>query len=252
MDFRYLLNILKSFINSRILKRAIIILLIALIAFIVMIEIQGKLFPVEKKNQGMIPDSNTSSINIQKVIEKTTKSVPREQEFEIITSKIPPKISSTNSNEVIYFFDVETESQGWIVSGMWHVTGKRYSSPDHSFWYGNEAIGDDSNNANSGELISPLINLDNNSDPVFHIHSWYQTNSNNYFDKKIIQISLNNGSWIDLTQVSHEQEKWIEEKIDLSNYRGNKIRFRFFLDMMDNNFNKYEGWYIDDIIINEG
>lgn len=237
MHCRYILTIIKSFINSRILKRTIDILLIALIAFIVIIEIQDKLFP------------NTSK-NIHRDTVQATNPVPKEHEFEITTLKIPHTISSNISTEVIYLFDVESEPEGWTVSGMWHVTGKRYSSPDHSFWYGNEANGTyDSGNANSGELISPLINLDNNSEPVLYFNNWYQTSSNGFFDKKIIQISLNNGSWIDLLEVSHEQEKWVEEKIDLSNYRGNKIRFRFFSDMKDKNYNKYEGWYIDDIII---
>ncbi|NJD78754.1 MAG: hypothetical protein FIB08_16955 [Candidatus Methanoperedens sp.] len=152
----------------------------------------------------------------------------------------------------IYYYDVEAGFNGWNASGLWHITNNRYYSPGHSLWYGNEENKNyDTGLENSGELISPLINLTNTRKPFLYFNSWYQTRSDDIYDKKLVLISEANSSWIELNEVNHEQKIWIRETIDLSGYAGKEIRIKFFFNTIDNNYNKHEGWYIDDIIIME-
>lgn len=254
MDFENLYcRIIEAVESSKLLKRIVIILFIVLITIVILIEAGDKILAFEKNILEVISDSNASSKNKQAIPEQQIQSVSKEQEFEIIPLQSSDAISSNRLPGNVYLFNVESGEESWILTGMWHVTGKRYYSFNHSFWYGNEDKSNyDTGSANSGELISPTISLDNDIQPVLHFQSWYQTRSNDNLDRKLIQISVNNVPWIDLKQISHEKEKWVEDKIDLSDYRGNKIRIRFFFDTVDKNYNKYEGWYIDDITINGG
>lgn len=148
----------------------------------------------------------------------------------------------------IYYFDVESGQGGWQTGGLWHITTNRYNSPGHSFWYGDETTKTyNTGGANSGSLISPEITLQDNSQPVLDFWSWYQTEYSQDNDTKLVQISVNNGPWIDLLKITDTRNTWNKESIDLSDYAGNTIKLRFLFDTVDNNLNNYEGWYVDDI-----
>jgi len=37
--------------------------------------------------------------------------------------------------------------------------------------------------------------------------------------------------------------------VDLSRFLGQTIRLGFFIDTKDGNFNTFEGWYVDDVLV---
>jgi hypothetical protein len=151
----------------------------------------------------------------------------------------------------IYNFDAESGLAGWQTDGLWHVTTNRYNSPGHSLWYGDETTKTyNTGGANSGNLMSPPITLAGGSQPVLDFWSWYQTEHNKkYYDIKLVQISVNDGSWTDLLKITDAPRTWNKETIDLSGYAGNTIRLRFLFDTVDDKLNDFEGWYVDDIQI---
>ncbi|PJF20388.1 MAG: hypothetical protein CUN56_16425, partial [Phototrophicales bacterium] len=44
-------------------------------------------------------------------------------------------------------------------------------------------------------------------------------------------------------------EKWRIEIVDISGYAGQTIRIRFRFDTVDAKANHFEGWWVDDILI---
>ncbi len=170
------------------------------------------------------------------------------------TPTVTPTPAPLPVSGTIYSFDVESGPGGWGASGLWHITSNKYNSSSHSFWYGKEStMNYATGGANSGSLTSPYISLVNISKPILSFMSWYQTETYNPSrDKKFVQISVNNGSWTNLKQISHTAKAWVNQQIDLSTYVNKKIRIRFYFNTVDGNYNNYQGWYIDDIRIKGG
>ncbi|WP_218837901.1 hypothetical protein, partial [Candidatus Methanoperedens nitratireducens] len=179
--------------------------------------------------------------------------------FTLLLSFIPlSSVADANTNPTVtpengYYFDLGSGQGGWQTDGLWHITTNRAYSPTHSFWYGDEntksyATG----GANSGYLTSPPITLASNSQPVLYFWSWYQTENSQDHDKKVVQISVNDGQWTDLKQITDAQKTWNRETIDISAYAGNTIRLRFLFDTVDDKLNNFEGWYVDSIEISSG
>lgn len=167
----------------------------------------------------------------------------------IITSLICVVLAALPST-TIFFNDAESGTNGWTLSGQWHLTTGNFKSPNHSWWYGQESTGNynTGNVRNSGYLTSPPISLSAGSNLSFM--SWYQTETGTAYDKKTIQISTDNGStWTSLKQVSDAQLTWNLETIDLAGYAEKTIKIRFYFDTVDGYYNDYKGWYIDDIKI---
>ncbi|MCX9011094.1 MAG: choice-of-anchor J domain-containing protein [Candidatus Methanoperedens sp.] len=165
------------------------------------------------------------------------------------STPVPTPAPTPAPSDRIYYFDVESGQDGWQTTGLWHVTGNRYSSSSHSFWYGDENSKTyKTDRDNSGTLVSPQINLQGDH-PVLYFRSWYQTEPSKAYDRKVVQISVNNGAWTDLKMITDTPQAWNQEAIDLSDYAGSSVRLRFLFDTLDGNMNNYEGWYVDDIEI---
>jgi hypothetical protein len=236
-------KIIKWFRNSTALEKAAVITAIAGIAIaLIAIETQDIDFLTFLKPDG-IPVHDFNRKNLETTINKS------EQVFEVIQYKSgePDNVRSGT----IYYFDVESGQDEWNISGLWHVTTRRYNSSGHSFLYGSETTGKYDTEKNSGGLISPEISLVNTGRPVLYFMSRYQAGSDNK-DTKFVQISEDKHQWKNLKQIVHAQNIWVREEIDLSDYAGEKIRIRFFFDTVDNQSNMDEGWYIDDIEIKGG
>jgi len=161
-------------------------------------------------------------------------------------------ISPSNDTGIIFSDDIESGTNGWSASGLWHISTKRSDSPTHSWWYGQESTGDyDTGAKNSGYLTSPSINLAGVSNPVLSFKSWYQTeDTDKKRDLMIIRISADGGrTWINAKQISDTPSTWNLEIVDLSSYADKNITIRFYFNTVNQNNNHHEGWYIDDIKI---
>jgi immune inhibitor InhA-like protein/fibronectin type III domain protein len=145
----------------------------------------------------------------------------------------------------------ETGALGWTLTGFWHVTLHRSSSPSHSMWYGQETtLNYDNGAANSGTATSPSFTV-GATNPSLTFQSWYQTeDQGTTWDQKIVQISTDGGaSWTQLAQISDTPTQWNAESVGLGAYAGLTVKLRFLFDTKDSLNNNFEGWYVDDVVV---
>jgi hypothetical protein len=147
--------------------------------------------------------------------------------------------------------DIAESEAYWAEDGLWHITTRRSESPSHSWWYGQEATGTYSTGgANSGSLVSKVIDLTGATDATLNFWTYWQTESSSStkWDKKLVEISTDGGAtWSLLQQLSGSMQGDIT--MSLQNYCDNVVMVRFRFDTVDKYYNNYEGWFIDDISI---
>ena len=168
-----------------------------------------------------------------------------------IGSTTRPAILNVISNGG-FFDDVESGTNGWTATGLWHIVGtgacSNWFSPTHSWYYGLNATCTYNNGAaNSGDLISPTIVIPASGTLTFQ--SWEQTESSGTtWDKRIVYISTNGAaSWIQLLQSVNNASAWYQVSIDLSAYAGKVTQLQFHFETVDSVANDFRGWYIDDV-----
>lgn len=209
--------------------------------------------------------------------------------------------------------DFETGASGWSTDGLWHVQTNPedisisadlnpalVSLPDDGslpaaysgsavMWYGAEAdgtfMGDDndttqwdknggwSDAAHSGILLSPQIDLTDQTQAVLSFWTWWEIEGvdADKYDLMGVQIStdggstftdLGNGTINPLNDVDGEAWKpyssgglgqvgeWNQQVFDLSDFVGQTVQLKFSFDTMDEKYNAFRGWLIDDVQIN--
>ncbi len=149
----------------------------------------------------------------------------------------------------------------WTASGLWHLVSNNPSSPyyspysevfegEYAFWYGQNATGDyDTGDENNGALISPVIQFGTNSSLSFS--SWEQTeNGNNGMDLRRVLITYNQGAtWDQIYESTDNSSAYRMVSIDVSAYAGFPVQFKLEFDTVDEQYNDYQGWFIDNIQI---
>ena len=143
-------------------------------------------------------------------------------------------------------------ASGWTLSGFWHVRSRRsYSSPySLAFNKDSDNTYENSGHPSSGNAITSLISLPSGS-VTLSFMSWYETESGAVWDKKLVYVSTDGGNtWEQVYQIAASpMREWRREEVNFSSYAGENIQIKFRFDTVDNLFNDYEGWYIDDIEI---
>lgn len=138
---------------------------------------------------------------------------------------------------------------------LWHLDTVRYYSEYHAWAYNRgEPFFDYNTGArNSCSLVSPLISLANTVHPELRYMDWIQVEERVNYDICWTEISVDNGqNWTTLLEVFGSTEEWIARgPIDLTPFVGRIVRIRFRFDTLDSQFNNYEGWYIDDVLLQE-
>jgi len=124
--------------------------------------------------------------------------------------------------------------------------------------------------ANSGELISPSIDLTTAVSPVLIFSTWWEVESVNPnaagFDILKILISTDDGAtysevkklnpYVDPNDSNRASKPfssggfnrkpvWVIEELDLSSYIGKSIKVEFSFDTRDGLYNGFRGWLID-------
>ena len=161
--------------------------------------------------------------------------------------------------------DMEID-RGWTTTGLWHREAGTSPIPANSgnyyMWFGETNNGDERYfTAKQGDLTSPVFTLPAGSSNYLRFWYAYQTESTmSYWDQRWVQISVDDGPFVNLLQLSGETMNstgyaaWLPSPvIDLSNYAGSAIRIRFYFDTIEPSGNKpdndFEGWFIDDVSI---
>lgn len=154
-----------------------------------------------------------------------------------------------------YFDDMEGGGLSWTTTGLWHLVESPYighNGSSHAYWYGQDSTGNyDTGTANSGDLTSPPIYIPSTG---FYLRFWYgyETETQGLdWDQRWVQISVDGGPFNNVLQLSDDPMGWWLQGpvINLSGYAGHTIQVRFHFDTIDEVYNTFDGWYIDDFDI---
>jgi len=173
-------------------------------------------------------------------------------------------VGNTKSRIVLFQDNFESGLNGWTIGGtlfnstnetsfLWHLETLKYNSPTTSWTYnkGNPSYTYDTGARTFGALISPLINLTVQSNTSLIFYDYYQTETpDTFYDIRFIQISVDDGPFIDLVQLSSDpMNTWHKHELSLNQYIGHNIRLRFYFDSVDSFYNNYWGWSVDDVSV---
>ncbi|KAA1151377.1 peptidase [Pseudoalteromonas sp. FUC4] len=160
------------------------------------------------------------------------------------------------------------------------------SSGNSAWWYGQEDTGTfigkqysndyllsggQSEQANSGQLVSPAIDLTSVSAALLKFRTWWEIESvnpnENGYDIMEVQISTDSGEtfetlkklnpFVDPNEADRKAKPfssggynrkpvWVLEELDLTDYVGQSVVIRFDFQTNDGLYNGFRGWIIDD------
>ena len=214
------------------------------------------------------------------------------------------------SSVSIFDDDMESGLNGWSSTGFWHqvinpqtiqvadeIRNNFVQLPDNGYlpsctsgttcwWYGEDVtgtfIGADypvqealsggtSLSANTGDLISPMIDLSNVNTAILSFNTWWEiegVDTPNY-DLMHVEISTDGGSTFQTlgnlnplddantdsfipysTSGVNQPGVWGRFYFDLSQFAGSTVNIRFRFDTVDSLYNGFRGWFIDDVQVN--
>jgi hypothetical protein len=150
--------------------------------------------------------------------------------------------------------------KNWI-SPDWDVTTSDYYSPPGSIT--DSPSGNYPNNSTSAVIMNTEVDLTNAAFAILNFQAKWEIEQG--YDYVQLMISANNGaSWTPLAgkytvtgnsyQAQGEpiydgfQTDWVQEEIDLTEYAGNSIKFRFMLKT--DTYVTEDGFYFDDFMVN--
>jgi len=158
--------------------------------------------------------------------------------------------ASTGALAVPYPFcdDMEDSTSGnWVFDSTWGYDDTYSHSGSLSI---SESPGTTyENNVNISATLASGLDLSTAQMPVLSF--WHRYTLETNADYGYVDVSTNWGaSWYTIYFVTGFNTEWKEEKVDLSEYALQsdvRVRFRVQTDAQ----NRYDGWYIDDVCIQE-
>ncbi len=147
-----------------------------------------------------------------------------------------------------------SSTSNWQADG----NGIPWSANTMDFTSGLEGLGDSElnnyapNTTNNYTLLTP-VDLTNATNPVLHFHTKWSLEP--LFDFVELQYSTNGGSFWNTLQSEYNtpfgyytgNKHWIQDRVDLSDFVGQQIQFRFRLES-DNSIHS-DGFYFDDFSV---
>lgn len=151
-----------------------------------------------------------------------------------------------------YFDDMESGTNGWTATGLWHQVD--FIGPDgwRRWWYGQDSTNNyDTGAANSGDLTSPPLYIPSTGYYLRFLYYYETETQGTDWDQRWVQISVDGGPFNNVLQLYDDPMVWWlrSQVIDLSGYAGHTIQVRFHFDTIDDAHNDYRGWYIDNFDI---
>ncbi len=154
-----------------------------------------------------------------------------------------------------YSDDMENGPSGWVNSSYWDQASISNPNGGSISWVydTNSDSGYATGSANYGDLTSPPVSI---PETGFFLRFWYRyetETTNSQWDQRWVQISRNGGKFVNLLQLHDDPPNWWlrSPAIDLSDYAGDTIQVRFHFETLDDMYNNYLGWYIDDFTIDQ-
>ena len=177
------------------------------------------------------------------------------------TSPLSNSPSATTLTPTTYFTDnMESGSGKWTMLGssgtgpsLWHISSRRATSPTQSFYYGQESTGTyETNYRNWGAISSIPVDLRCGEEATVTFKNFLKTeNWPTYFDQATLWATKDGGeTWTKIRQLSDTVgTAFTTETTALTGYERNRIQVRLLFDTVDEDYNWYEGWYVDDVKI---
>jgi murein DD-endopeptidase MepM/ murein hydrolase activator NlpD len=167
----------------------------------------------------------------------------------------PSLAPSTPVQTVPYSDTMEMAETLWTPSTNWQHTNDLNHTPTGNSSWRYAAPGKNDYNtgaANSGDLTSPPFQIP--ASGAYGLHFWYNyeaESSGKRWDNRWLQISNDGGPFVNSFQLSDDQPNyWLQSpEVSLAEYAGHTIRIRFHFETLDEAFNDFKGWYIDDFSI---
>lgn len=162
-------------------------------------------------------------------------------------------VVATSAGTIVFEDDMESGVGSWETGdepNLWHLSELRAHSPSHAWYYGQDATRNyDTGVANRGYLTSPPISLVDADEVMLTFAEWSQLQTNEEFDRTRLQVSTDGEVWQTVFESHGTADSWAKRTVSLSPYieRSGVIHLRFWFDTVNDRFNNYEGWYIDDV-----
>jgi hypothetical protein len=166
----------------------------------------------------------------------------------------------------VFFEDFESgKLDNWSAGGLWHIVDTTSSDcldsmPPEQDPPGKDVAGynrgKDHCDYNTGSRTSGYLEMTTSvtlpaigADLVWW--NWIETEDTPKVDVWQVQVSADNGStWTTIFNGNGKSEpEWKQYSVSLYDYRGKKVKIRFFFDSMDKYNNAFRGWYVDDVTI---
>ncbi len=162
------------------------------------------------------------------------------------------------SFNIFFQEDFEGALTNWVaINGLWHLTDIGSSWPDpchsytHSIWFGDEISGTyDTGFREYGYITSIPIDLSGESQAYLEFFHWKEVEGFGGYDYSSVFISTDGFTWERIYFSYGNLGPWNFESIDISAYCGSSsVQIRFYFDTIDELYNSYRGWLVDDIKI---
>jgi hypothetical protein len=205
----------------------------------------------------------------------------------ILTLLLVSSLGVCAQSTVVFQEDFENGLGGFVIDnaygigyGLWHLSNScKVSLPGHTqgaaLRYGQDDFCDyDIGRANRGVVESPSIDLTRYASGPIELRfkyylevEWNNCRWSGEADLATVEISSDGMSYVKIAKnidfadpevdcweaglvyLAPQTTNWTLYTIDLSDYAGSSIRLRFGFNTADNSQNRYDGFFVDDIII---
>jgi len=146
---------------------------------------------------------------------------------------------------------------GWTADGLWHRTIAKSQSATHSYWFAHgdsEVYGPGDV---SGWLTSPSIPVSPGACTLDFYH-WrhVESYSGGAYDRTNVEVRYGSGAWTQVWAQDSKvasQQAWEAVSVDLNVPAGTStLQVRFGFDSVDDSYNNFTGWFIDDVCVTAG
>jgi len=165
---------------------------------------------------------------------------------------------------VIFSDDFEAGYGNWIGTGLWNSEAESdpcgslvapFPSSSHADYYGIDGVCTYNTGAANSGTLSLLVPVDLTSSlTAFASFGSYEetecSGGNCGFDNRYVEVSTDGGvTWNTVWGSSGPRGSWYQAWVNLSPYAGQTLLLRFRFDSVDQAFNNYFGWMVDDITV---
>ena len=143
---------------------------------------------------------------------------------------------------------------GWTSTGLWQRTGFKTGAENQTGWiFGSNTDYSKADSRNSGDLTSPPIFIGYAGQQFSFRFATLTESGGGIWDQRQIQISVDGAPFQTVMTISGKSDGSLSESkpLDLGDYVGKNIRFRFHFDTIDPLYNKGLGWAITAVRISD-